>query len=231
MFDRIHTFGILLAAYAVVMGVFSFFLAQNMPLTILSLGFFAIGSFMIMTPIRRAQTETIRALLEGSILNVEAVIKQLNASKKGYFVPKEDGTVLVYVPLEGGEEYPPTGQVSVDGFIARANNRSYLLLYPPTSFMFTGINIGEDFEGSLQEYLVESTKFADDVRVTKEDDKVLVEVDNPNGKTVPEAVKKVIGSTEASLVATILAVTKKKTVWIESEEDIASVKFVKLKTF
>ncbi|MEM3403475.1 MAG: hypothetical protein QXJ17_02825 [Nitrososphaeria archaeon] len=231
MFDRIHTFGILLAAYAVVMAVFSFFLAQNMPLTLLGLGFFAIGAFLIMTPVRRAQTETIRALLEGSILNVESVIKQLSASKKGYFVPKEDGTVLVYAPLEGGEESPPTGQISVDGFIARANNRSYLLLYPPTSFMFTGINIGEDFEGSLQEYLVESTKFAEDVHVTYEDNKIMVEIINPNAKPVSETIKKVVGSTEASLVATILAVTKKKTVWIESEEDVDTIKFVKLRLF
>jgi hypothetical protein len=61
-------------------------------------------------------------MLEGSLLNIEALLEELGASTKGYYVPKADGSVQVYVPMDKGSAASKGGSASASASADGSNN-------------------------------------------------------------------------------------------------------------
>jgi len=107
-----HVLGYALVAFGAAVAAFFWFIMDNVPLTALGIGMAVVGSSLAITPLSPLPSATVRRMLEGSLLNIEALLEELGASTKGYYVPKADGSVQVYVPMGKGSAASAAGSAS-----------------------------------------------------------------------------------------------------------------------
>jgi|GEM_PF-1225103 len=107
-----HVLGYAFVAFGAAVAAFFWFIMDNVPLTALGIGMAVVGSSLAITPLSPVPSATVRRMLEGSLLNIEALLEELGASLKGYYVPKADGSVQVYVPMGKGSAASVAGSAS-----------------------------------------------------------------------------------------------------------------------
>jgi len=159
-----HVLGYALVAFGAAVAAFFWFIMDNVPLTALGIGMAVVGSSLAITPLSPVPSATVRRMLEGSLLNIEALLEELGASTKGYYVPKADGSVQVYVPMDKGSAVnagsnsngnddgnadakgnsnPGSGapplDAPVDGLITKVGGRQFLVIFPPASALMKNL--------------------------------------------------------------------------------------------
>lgn len=153
-------------------------------------------------------------------MNIEAILEEFGINRKAYYVPKGSQAYL-FIPINHSEA-PRTFEAR--GLITSVEGKSYLVLYPPA-----GVVNAESLESGIYDYLVERTGLADSVDVFDHGEKIIVEIQKPKAKVLAKRCLEAIGSIEASIVASVSAVVKKRVVQIESEEEEKNKKRVVLK--
>lgn len=82
-----NPYGYGLAALGAGLAGFSWYLLQSTPMTALGIGIAVVGSSIAITPTTPVPTKTVRRLLEGALLNIEAVLEDTGATRRAYYVP------------------------------------------------------------------------------------------------------------------------------------------------
>jgi len=223
-----HILGYALVAFGAAVAAFFWFIMGNVPLTALGIGMAVVGSSLAITPLSPVPSATVRRLLEGSLLNIEALLEELGASGsgKGYYVPRRDGGVQVFIPMTAdGTGAPPPADAAADGLVAKVGGKQYLVVYPPAASLMANREPegdGSDLEGAISEALVEEAGLADSLRVAESGQAVTVEISSPKSKAGAGRVRHSMGSLEAGIAAAVAAGAKGKPVTVESEEDAAN---------
>jgi len=194
--ERLHAFGLCLASFGAAFALMAHLLLYSVPLTALGIGTLILGSSIYLTPTQAVPSSAVRALLEGSSLSLEALLEEMNASSRGYYIAQEDRRVYVYVPLEGSG--PPKNPKRPRGIVGEYDGRPYLVLIPPISELVRAEGVA-DLESSLSEILVDITEFGDSVRVARSGPDLIVEVRGPRGRVASGRFVRVFGSIEASI--------------------------------
>jgi len=243
-----HILGYALVAFGAAVAVFFWFIMDNVPLTALGIGMAVVGSSLAITPLSPMPSATVRRMLEGSLVNIEALLEELGASRKGYYVPKADGSVQVYVPMgknasddgdgddndndndnDNGRGKAPPLDAPIEGLITKVDGRQFLVIFPPASSLMKNLPAGEaegsakgaDLEGAISEAIVDEAGLADSLRVTESGQAVTVEISSPKSKAGAGRVRQVMGSLEAGIAAAVAAQTRGRAARVESEEDTA----------
>ncbi|MEM0203251.1 MAG: hypothetical protein QXO16_04630 [Archaeoglobaceae archaeon] len=203
-------FAIAIASFSSVFSTLSYFLIGSIPLTALGIGLLIFSVSLLLTDFTPIPSQTTKALLESSVLNIEAILEEFGINKKAYYVPKENKAYLL-IPIDH-EEVPKSFEVK--GLITSIDGKNYLSLFPPA-----GVVSVESLEAGIYDYLVEKTGLADSVNVLDQGERIVVEIQKPKAKVFAKRFREVAGSMEASIVASVAAVAKGKVVQIESEEE------------
>ncbi len=84
--DRFNAFGITLASFGALFSLLSYALIYSIPLIALGIGALILGLSIAITPVSPMPKRAVRALIEGSLMNLEALLEELDMSNKGYYV-------------------------------------------------------------------------------------------------------------------------------------------------
>lgn len=227
-----HMLGYALVAFGAAAAGFFWFMMDNVPMTALGIGMAVVGSSLAMTPSSPTPSATVRRMLEGSLVNMEALLEELDVSRKGFYMPGKDGSVQVFAPMgnsnadDSDYQKPPPLDAHVEGLITKADGRQFLVVFPPAYSLMKNRDQEADgsgkadLEGVLSEVLVEETGLADSVRATELRLTAIVEISSPKSKAGAGRVRQVMGSLEAGIAAAVVAQSRKRAVSIESEQDL-----------
>jgi len=224
--DRLNAFGLGLASFGAAFSLLAHLLLYSVPLTALGIGALILGLSLYLTPTQPVPTAAVRALLEGAALGLEALLEEMDASARGYYIAHEDGRVYVHVPLVGTE--PPESPKKPSGVVLEEDGRPFLVLLPPISELVK-VEGPVDLESSLSEILVDLTEFADSVRAVRSGRSVIVEVRRPRGGVAAGRFVRVFGSIEASIAAAVAAASLRRPVYVASEAEEKGVKRITLR--
>lgn len=233
-------YGYGLAAFGAGLAGFSWYVIQSTPMTALGIGIAVVGGSIAITPTAPVPSKTVRKLLEGSLANIEALLEDTGATKRGYYVPASlaaegvageagdhggkapaggvpVGGVRVFVPLREGEEKVPSSW-RAGGLVVELEGMQYLVVHPPGYLLLENEELSGDLESLMHEYLVEQTGLVESVRVVEGGgSSVLVELKRPRTRTGHGRVARVLGSLEAGTAAVIAASAKGRVARVASE--------------
>lgn len=214
-----------LVAFGSMLAGFSWLVLQSTPMTALGIGAAVVGASIAITPTSPVPSGAVRKLLEGSLLNIEAVLEDTGAVSKAYYVLDTSGSgalVRALVPLGEGSISPPPPDLAKGnaGLVATAGGAEYLVVYPPGALLLKNEDLGGDLESALIRFLVEESGLVESVKATEDGDAAVVEFAIPRSRAGSGRVRQVLGSLESGTAAAILAALKKAMVTVASEEDL-----------
>jgi hypothetical protein len=202
--DRLNILGAGLTVFASVLTIWSYFFFMNISLTALGIGLIVLGVSILLTPTHPVPPHAVRALLEGSTLNIEALLEELNITTRGYYVKGSDGKVYVLIPI-GRDIGPPIGEFEFKGLVTKINDRKYLALIPPSSEIIHVQELAEaEFDDALNYVLIDFSELAESAE-TSTGEHVVVKIKKPRGHVASWRFRNVLGSLEASIAASLLA--------------------------
>ncbi len=215
---RGNPYGYGLVAFGAGLAAFSWYLLQSTPMTALGIGVAVVGASIAITPTSPVPSKTVRKLLEGATLNIEAVLEDTGAKNRAYYVPGvgDDGIVRAFVPL--GEDRAPA-RWDAQGLVVTLDGNEYLVVYPPGALLVKNEELSGDLESAMIGHLVEESGLVESVKVIEDGSSVVVEFRNPRARAGSGRVRRVLGSLEAGIAAALVAGTKGKVGRIASEEE------------
>lgn len=228
-----NPYGYGLAALGAGLAGFSWYLLQSTPMTALGIGIAVVGASIGITPTAPVPSKAVRKLLEGSMLNIEAILEDTGATNRGYYVPataqgkksggeseeeEDKGMVRIFVPL--GDDSVVPSRWEARGLVSVIDGREYLVLHPPGALLLRNEELSGDLESLLHAFLVEETGLVESVSASEEaGGSVAVEFRRPRARAVSGRVRKVMGSLESGIAAAVVASARGKVARVASEED------------
>ncbi len=227
--DRFNAFGASLAAFGAILALASHLIISNTPMTALGIGILILGLSILLTPTEPIPRRAVRGLLEGSALGLEALLEEVDASSKGYYVQHGDGRVYTHIPLavDKGpiQSNPPAGRLA-----AEWGGEPYLIVLPPASELARSGGLPEGLEAAVSEALVDLTELCESVRVVQGED-IILELRGVRGWIGVGRFRRVMGSLEASVAACVAAATLKRPVRVASEVDMGRTRRIVLEVY
>jgi len=202
--ERLHAFGAALLALSIPFTAAAFTILESVPLTALGIGFVILSISILLTPAQTIPPHAVRAMMEGSVLSLEAILEEFDISEKGYYIRSPSGRIYVYVPI-AGDPGPPSGEPEPSALIYKERGSEYLVLVPPASELAKSPEIsGMDFESALTYVLVDLMEAADSMEVVA-NGFISVKLRNVKSHISAGRFKAVFGSLEASIAACLAA--------------------------
>ena len=228
--DRLSILGAGLTVFASSLTIWSYLFLMNIPLTALGIGLIILGISILLTPTHPIPPHAVRALLEGSTLNIEALLEELNITNRGYYVRGADGRVYVLIPV-GRDVGPPMGEFEFKGLVAKVQDRKYLTIIPPSSEIIYVQELSEaGFDDALNHILVDLSELAESVETSIAGEYAVVRIRKPRGHVASWRFRNVLGSLEASIAASLLA-KKHGIARIVDEVDMGGERIITLEVF
>lgn len=209
IYDASFWLGLGLTSFGAILAFFSYFIALNIPLTALGIACIILGLTIALTPSTPIPKLAVRAMIEGSCLNLEALLEEFNVEGKAVYMPPRDDRVFAFIPLSSNPaqitfkeavKLPLRVLTSVEG-------RLGLIVFPPGSEVvkLAGVAQGLSVEEALNLTLVEFLEGASSIKAVARGDRIVVEVSNPIvGADLPR-VNRSLGSLVISVAGCALA--------------------------
>jgi len=224
--DRYLAFGLGCMIVGAPFAAFSWFILRDTALTALGLACAVLGATVALVPNSPVPKQTVRSMVEGSCVNVEALLEELDVKSKALYLPPRDGRVYVYAPLRENVSdevlawvvNAPTRVVTDVGGVRG------VMLFPPGSEVVRLSLIGEEsgIEEALSYVLVDTLEAVDGVKAVRAGDRVVVQILKPRMETGFPRFRKVLGSLPVSVAGCVLAAVLKQPVLYEGEEGLGS---------
>jgi hypothetical protein len=202
-------FGLALAASGAILAFFAYFIALNVPLTALGLACTILGLSIAFTPSTPVPKLAVKAMLEGSCLNLEALLEEFNVEGKAVYMPPRDERVFAFIPISSnpiqiGPEEAAKAPLRV---LTTAGGKPGLIVFPPGSEIvrLAGVAEGLTAEEALNLTLIEFLEGADAVKAVAKGDRVIVEIANPKVSSELPRVTRCLGSLAISVAGCTLA--------------------------
>jgi len=228
--ENLHMFSIGLILFSIPFTIISHLILLNTPLTALGIGMLILGVSILLTPINPIPSSTVRSLLEGSVLSLEAILEGFNTSSKGYYILHDDGRVYVYIPLTG-QFKPPTSKTPPKSIFVEDGEAVYLVLPPPASELarFEGIS-DMNVEDAISHILVDVAELTSSVNIATSEG-IVLELKGLRSHVAAGRFRRVFGSLEASIAACIAASILKRPIYVESEFEEEDLKRITIKPY
>lgn len=215
-------FGLAMAFFGVLFTVFSYWVLLSVPLTSLGLACVILGATIVLTPSSPVPKQAIRAMVEGSCVNVEALLEEFNATEKAFYLPPKEGRVYVFVPLGSNPHLPDASEAmrAPMRVITKVGGSPGLLVFPPGSELIklSGLSSGSGLEDALRHVLVDFVEAAESVKAVREGDMVVVDLVKPRLRTDFPRFGRVLGSLVTSIAGCVLASCLEVPVVFDEEE-------------
>jgi hypothetical protein len=205
--DRYTGVGLALTVFGAVFAVFSHFVLYEVVFTALGMASVILGASLFLVPGSPVPYGAVRAMVEASALNVEALLEEFDAKRRAYYLPPRDGRVYCYVPLGDGFDERDLGRVLgaplrvVSGVAGLAG----LMVFPPGAEVVRMAEVGEEsgLEDALSYVLVDFLEAVDRVKVAETGDNLVVELSGSKLGTVFNRVNMCLGSSAVSVAGCV----------------------------
>lgn len=205
--DRYSGLGLGLIVFGAPSAVYSYVVLLNTPLTALGLACVVLGGTLLLVPGSPVPRETVRAMVEASCVNVEALLEEFDVRGRGVYLPPKDGRGYVYVPLKGGASGASAAMRAPTRVFVRVEDKPALMVFPPGSEVvrLSGLGVEAGVEEALVFVLVDFLEAVHGVKAIREGGRVVVEYSRPVvGTGFPRFVA-VLGSLPVSVGGSVLA--------------------------
>ncbi len=220
-YDNYQYLGIGLISYGALFAIYSYLILINVTFTAFGLSCIILGTTLLMVPSNPVPSHQIRAMLEGSLVNIEALLEEYDVYGKAVYYPSIDGKINCFVPIN---EQESALRVNVDNIPLRVftkmGNLSGLLVFPPGSEVVRLAMLPDDIvvEDALNHVLVDFLEIVNSVKSVREMDEIVVELVDPKTTSVFPRVNKCLGSISVSVIGCVIAHVSGKPVMFIGEK-------------
>ncbi len=208
-----NLYGAALSLIGATLTSISFYFLSNVALLVLGIGLIVLGLSILITPSEPIAKKEIRLLLEDSVLNLERVLEYLHARYKAFYYPL-NSDVLAVIPLTSDK---PPKKVQRDKFAFMEGKDLFITIKPPASILLRQFK-ASDLESALYEILVDRMEFCDSLKVIRGRN-LVAELKKPRAHVGAARIRKVLGSIEGSITASVAALILGKPVRILNETE------------
>ena len=201
--------GAVLMVFGVPFALYSYLVLLDVTFTALGLASVVLGATALLIPSSPVPAGTVRAMVEGASVNVEALLEEYDASSRAFYLPPVDGRVYCFVPLSGDVggwqlDRIMDGPVRVISEVAGGRG---LVVFPPGSEIVRLSLLGEEsgLEDALSFVLVDYLEAVESVRAVESGDRVVVQLNKFRMDTGFPRVKLCLGSIPVSTAGCVLA--------------------------
>jgi len=220
--DRYSSLGLGFIVFGAPFAAYSYYVLLSVPLAALGLGCVVLGGTLLLVPGSPVPRETVRAMVEASCVNVEALLEEFDVRGRGVYLPPKGGRGYAYVPLKGDPSAAAASaavRVPTRVFV-RVEGEPALMVFPPGSEVvrLSGLGGEAGLEEALGFVLVDFLEAVHGVKAVREGEKIIVEVSQPVVGTVFPRFVSVLGSLPVSVGGSVLASVLGAPVAFEGEE-------------
>ena len=219
--DRYSALGLMFMVFGLPSALFSWFVLVNTPLTALGFGCMILGGTLFLVPSSPMPRETVRAMVEGACVGVEALLEEFDARLPCVYLPPREGRVVAYAPLSSSPGY--TGVAAAMRaplrVLSDVSGGRALMVFPPGSEIvrIAGLEAESGVEEALGYVLVDFLEEVERVKLAMEGDRVVVEMAGSRGETGFPRFRMVLGSLPTSIAGCVLTATLGKPVALIEE--------------
>ena len=206
--DRYQLLGAALIAFGVLVAPYSYVVLLSVPLTSLGLACVILGATLLMVPGSPMPAHQIRALIESSLVNIEAMLEEYDAEGKAVYLPPNDDHVHTFVPLMRDVDLGVFDASRMPlRVVTEHRGVKGLLLYPPGAEAVRLSLLPEDVgaEDALSHVLVDFLEAVASVKAVEKGREVVVELAGPRAGTEYPRVNRCLGSYPVSVAGCVLA--------------------------
>lgn len=214
--------GLGLITFGVPFAYYSYIVLNNISFTSLGLACVILGVTLLQVPSNPIPKKDVRAMMEGSCINIEAVLEEFDAKGKAVYLPPKDGRVYSFVSINNNVKIDPLKVIDAP---LRVLSESYdfpgIIVFPPGSEVVRLASIPEDsgIEESLNYVLVDFLEAAESIKSIENEDRVIVEINKPKVTTEFPRYKISLGSLTTSIAGCVLSYIQRKPVYYVGEEN------------
>jgi hypothetical protein len=218
--DRYQYVGLGLASFGVSFALYSYYILLNVPLAAFGLACIVLGGTLFVVPPSPLPAMQIRAMLEASLVNIEALLEEFNVLGKAVYLPPMNGRVSAVIPIKD------TKLSGLDNFdyrvLTSVGDVECILIFPPGSEIVRLALLPEDIglEDALSTVLVDFVELVDSVKAVFDLDQVIVELANFRVLSEFSRVNNSLGSLPVNIAGCVLARVLDKNVALIHEEYI-----------
>lgn len=216
--DRYQLLGLSLTAFGLIFAAYSYEVLLSVPLTSLGVACLVLGVTLLLVPSSPVPSRQIRAMMEGSLVNIEALLEEYDAKGQAAYVPHE-GRVYAFIPLaEAQVKVNPTSTPL--RVYTSAGGEPGLLVFPPGSdaVRLAGLPEEAGVEDALSYVLVDFLEVCESLKAVQDHGRVVVELNKVRAATEYTRVNRSLGSATVSLTGCVLATVTGRPVYLRSEE-------------
>jgi len=208
--DRVAGAGLSLIVFGVVFGGYSYLVVGDSTYTALGLACVVLGAVMVMVPSSPVPLSAVRAMVEGSAVNVEALLEEYEARGKAVYLPPRDRRVYCYVPLGEFSDADLAGVLRSPVRVLAGSGG--LMVFPPGAEVVRLCDLGEEagLEDALSYVLVDYLEAVDSVKAAEAGDNLVVQVTGPRMETGFPLFAACLGSAVVSVAGCVAA-------WVKGE--------------
>ena len=210
---------VVLTGFGTALALYSYFLLHIVPLVALGVSCIILGFTALSLPRRIRGGPGMRAMLQGAILGVEALLEQCNVGRATYLPPENGGAIFAYVPLSLQPETISLNMMRQAPKSLVGNDQRGLLVYPVGSELnrIPEFQDGLSLEERLRYVLVESADMCSRVLVEQTGNLIVVGMKGAKVDVQGEKYQNSLGSLPSSLAACVIATLHDKPVTLMEE--------------
>jgi hypothetical protein len=219
--DRYQLLGLSLISFGGVFVFYSYMVLLSVPLTALGLACIILGSTLLMVPGSPVPKHQIRAMMEGSLVNVEALLEEFDVKGKAVYLPPNDGRVHAFIPIQENADLGAinTQQVPLR-VLTEAGGVMGVTIFPPGSEAVRLSQLPEEAgaEDALNHVLVDFIEAVEFVKFVQRGGEAVVELGKPRAASEYPRVNDCLGSYPVSVAGCVLAHVLRSPVIYRGEE-------------
>lgn len=218
--DKYQQLGVGLLSFGAVFSSFSYIILHSNPFTAFGLSTIILGTTLLFVPESASPTQHIRAMIEASLVNIEALLEEYNVMGKAVYLAPVEDRVAAFIPLNTGQNYPSNLEGIPRRVYAEKDGVKGVVVYPPGSELVRLNTLPEEIglEDALNMVLVDYSELADNIKAVVEKEQVIVEISAPKTASSYDRVNHSMGSLTVSIAGCVIANALNRHVFFMREE-------------
>ena len=218
--DRYQLLGLSLIGFGVVLAPYSLIVLLNVALTSLGIGVVILGATLLVVPGSPVPVHHIKAMMEGSLVNIEAILEEFNVSGKAVYVPGND-RVYAFIPFED-VKVPYVNLNSTHlRILAEVGGLKGVFIFPPGSeaLRLSSLPGEAGLEDAVSHVLVDFLESVDSIKVVRNNNRVTVEILKPKVFSDYPRANSCLGSYTVSIAGCIISSNLDSSIQFLGEEE------------
>jgi hypothetical protein len=209
----------LLTGLGVGLALYSYFVVGIVPLVALGIACIILGFTLVSLPRRLGGSPAVRALLQGAILGVEALLEQSRPGRATYLPPRDGGVISAYIPLSRDAESLSLEEMRQAHKSLVGGDQKGLLVYPVGAELIRMPEFHDGFslEERLKDVLVELADICSQVIAEEKGGVIIVGMKDAEADIQGQKYQDSLGSLPSSLAAEVIAALYDKPVTLLEE--------------